>query len=85
MGDSPMSDAQRSFEFPADEAFRGGAPTNAGAETGAAARANATSVDEGTRQHLRHISAGSARLLDIMPRGSSEKRRSTASTQSGHL
>lgn len=46
----------------------------------------ATSVDLGKQGHIRHISAGSAKLLDLPARASGEhKRLSTSSAEKGHL
>ena len=68
LGDSPASDV-RSFEDAVEERSKGPNPTVA-------------NVDQGMKQHLRHISAGSAKLLEIGPRSSTENRFSTGSGKS---
>ncbi|KAI9789849.1 MAG: hypothetical protein M1816_005766 [Peltula sp. TS41687] len=68
LGDSPESDV-RSFDYAVEEISK---PSSN----------NIANVDQGRRQHLRHISAGSAKLLDIGPRSSTENRRSLGSTKS---
>ncbi|PGH01857.1 hypothetical protein AJ79_07793 [Helicocarpus griseus UAMH5409] len=45
----------------------------------------ATSIDLGNKQHVRHISAGSAKLLDISRRASEAKRLSTGSNGSAPM
>lgn len=66
--DSPESDG-RSFEYPSGEGDSTAQPTT-------------TTVGMGAQRHIRHISAGSARLLEIAPRSSSDKRMSSGSGHS---
>lgn len=66
LGESPESDV-RSFDFAVEEISKSPDAT--------------ANVDQGRRQHLRHISAGSAKLLDLGPRSSGENRRSLGSTK----
>ncbi|KAI9795672.1 MAG: hypothetical protein M1833_006913 [Piccolia ochrophora] len=61
--DRPSMDG-RSFDLPADD----GSPLH-----------EAASVDLGKQQHVRHVSAGSAKLLDIAPRSPTSQRLSAGS------
>ena len=78
VGSSPISEALQTLETPFETPLE--TPTDMPSP---GTDISPTEVDLGMRQHVRHISAGSARLLEIAPRLSADHRRSVTSTYSG--